>query len=172
MELVRKIVHILASICYVAIIVYILVLLPMLIGFKPLVVLSGSMEPTYDVGSIIYFEEVEIDTLKEQDVIVFEMYDADYVTHRIVEIDNGKYITKGDANEYVDPAKVESSAIKGKAISFNIPIIGYYIHYINTNFWLVLLIVITLVSEFLLSNVRTDDREEEDALEGGRRYEK
>ena len=171
MEIIRKIVHILASICYVAIIIYILILLPMIIGYRPLVVLSGSMEPKYKVGSVIYFEK-NLD-IKEDDIIVFTMRDAEYVTHRVVRIDNGKYITNGDANEFTDPEKVELQAIKGKALDFNIPIIGYYIYYVNTHFWIIVVIVLILVSEFLLSNIRAVDREDEVALEGGRRkYEK
>ena len=143
MEIIRKIVHILASICYVAIIIYILILLPMIIGYRPLVVLSGSMEPKYKVGSVIYFEK-DLD-IKEDDIIVFTMRDAEYVTQ----------------------------AIKGKALDFNIPIIGYYIYYVNTHFWIIVVIVLILVSEFLLSNIRAVDREDEVALEGGRRkYEK
>ena len=33
--------------------------LPRVVGLKPLAVLSGSMEPTYHVGSLIYVKSVE-----------------------------------------------------------------------------------------------------------------
>ena len=57
MGTIKKVVHILSNIAYVAVLIYLLVSLPIFIGYKPLVVLSGSMEPTYKVGSIIYYEE-------------------------------------------------------------------------------------------------------------------
>lgn len=40
-----------------------------LIGLTPYTVLSGSMEPEYHVGSVIYVTKVEPEELKERDCI-------------------------------------------------------------------------------------------------------
>lgn len=175
MGTIKKIVHILSNIAYVAVLIYLLVSLPIFIGYKPLVVLSGSMEPTYKVGSIIYYEE-KIDNIEAGDVIVFESGHASFVTHRVKEVvDKETYITKGDANDSEDPEPVKLQSIKGKVIKLNIPWLGYYIQYVNTNVGLVVVIVFILVSEFLLSNMKSKKVEaldKEDALEGGSKDER
>jgi len=54
MKIFKKVVSYLSILCYVVIIALVLILAPMVVGYKPVVVLSGSMEPTYPVGSLIY----------------------------------------------------------------------------------------------------------------------
>ena len=65
------------------------------------VVPTGSMEPTIMTGSVV-FSSLEIgDDIKEEDIIVFESPNDPEVSivHRIVEKEDGEYITKGDNNE-------------------------------------------------------------------------
>lgn len=157
MKVVKKIVHILANICYIAISVYVLITLPIIFGYRPLVVLSGSMEKTYPVGSIIYYHEVSQDELKEKDVITYEMEDGKYITHRIEKIIDGSYETKGDANNVVDAKLVEFSQIKGKATSFYIPYIGNYVEFVNKNIICIFIAGLILVSEFILQNIKSLD---------------
>ena len=158
MKVLKKIFSILANVCYIGISIYILVCLPMLFGYKPLVVLSGSMEPTYKVGAIIYYES--FDEIKKDDVIVFSNSDDSFVTHRVVELKDDKYVTKGDANESVDAELVEVHNIKGKAINFIITYLGYYVQYVNTNLWLIISVIVVLVSEFLISNLNNDTKKD------------
>lgn len=164
MRIVKRFINILSYICYIGIAIYILVSIPIVFGYKPLVVLSGSMEPTYKVGAIIYYEETK--DIQKDDVIVFGNSENPFVTHRVVEIKNNKYVTKGDANESNDAEAVAIQNVKGKAIDFNIPYLGYYIQYVNTNLWLIVAVIIILVSEFLISNLKIFDinldKEEED----------
>ena len=56
MKIFKKVVSYLSILCYVVIIALVLILAPMVVGYKPVVVLSGSMEPTYPVGSLIYYK--------------------------------------------------------------------------------------------------------------------
>jgi len=155
MGIIKKIVKILSSIAYICILLYALVSIPIFLGYKPLVVLSGSMEPTYKVGSIIYYEENK--EIEKGDIIVFEG-EGGLVTHRVNEVLEGnRYETKGDANKDVDPQAVELQSIKGKALDITIPFLGYYVQYVNSNLWLIVVIIIILVSEFLLSNIKTSD---------------
>lgn len=155
MGILKRIIGIFANLCYVGISVYLLVALPILFGYKPLVVLSGSMEPTYKTGAIIYYEASN--DIKKGDVIVFESGDDSFVTHRVDNIVDNKYVTKGDANETVDAELIEIQSIKGKAINFSIPYLGYYIQFVNINLWLIGIVVFILVSEFLVSNLKTFD---------------
>ena len=107
-------------------------------GLQIYTVVSGSMEPTYHVGSLIYVKKVDPNTLKVKDPITFKLGDNTIATHRIVEIvpdeqDSTKYSfrTKGDANEDVDANLVEPNKVLGKAY-FTIPYLGYLATYIQS----------------------------------------
>ena len=108
-----------------------------LFGIKPYTVLSGSMEPTYHVGSIIYVQKVDPLTLEVGDPVTFMFNDRTVVTHRIIEIIPDKndpsvvyFRTKGDNNDTPDTDPVRSSNVIGKPI-FTIPYIGYVANYIQ-----------------------------------------
>lgn len=58
------------------------------VGLTPYTVLSGSMEPTYHVGSLIYVKEVDPSEVEVGDPITFVVNeDLLVATHRVVEID-------------------------------------------------------------------------------------
>ena len=57
-----------------------------LLGFQVFTVLSGSMEPEYPVGSLIYVKEVDYTQLKPRDVITFMLGENTIATHRITEV--------------------------------------------------------------------------------------
>lgn len=108
------------------------------IGLQIYTVVSGSMEPTYHVGSLIYVKKVDPSTLKVKDPITFKISDDTIATHRIVEIipdeDNPntyKFRTKGDANEDVDANLVDPNKVLGKAL-FTVPYLGYLATYIQS----------------------------------------
>ena len=56
------------------------------IGLQPFMVLSGSMEPTYHVGSLIYVKPVDYKELKVGDPITYMISQDTVVTHRIIEV--------------------------------------------------------------------------------------
>ena len=104
-----------------------------LIGFTPYTVLSGSMEPTYHVGSVIYVKEATPEKLQINDPITF-LLNGTTVTHRIIDIksgDNGlQFYTKGDANNVADGGFVTPDRIIGVPV-FHVPILGYVFNYIQ-----------------------------------------
>ena len=57
-------------------------------GLKTYKVLSGSMEPEYHVGSVVYVEKSSIDDIEVGDVITFYINDNTVVTHRVIDKDN------------------------------------------------------------------------------------
>ena len=78
-------------------------------GLQVFSVLSGSMEPTYHVGALIYVKKVDAMELRSGDVITFMLDEDTVATHRIVEVvpdaeDSSvlRFRTKGDANDNVD----------------------------------------------------------------------
>ena len=108
-----------------------------LVGLSPYVVLSGSMEPAYQTGSLIYVKKVDPFTLEAGDVITFMMNEDTVATHRIVgvvpdEEDSTviRFRTKGDANEFEDGTLVHYKNVIGTPI-FSIPYLGYLAGYIS-----------------------------------------
>ena len=135
-----------------------IVCIPMIFGHHPVVVLSGSMKPTYKVGSVIYYKKVSQKELKVGDVITFNANNNKMVSHRIANIDNGFIETKGDANKVSDVNKIRYENVRGKVGKLSIPYVGYYIKTVNDNLTLVVIVtIIILVSEFLISNTEAFD---------------
>ena len=108
-----------------------------IVGLTPYVVLSGSMEPTYHTGSLIYDKKVDPFTLKEGDVITFMVSEDTLATHRIVgvvpdEDEPGtiRFRTKGDANDAEDGTLVHYKNVVGTPV-FTIPYLGYFSNWIT-----------------------------------------
>ena len=130
----KKTWNIVSTILVIALIVLTILLVGVkVIGLQPYAVLSGSMEPTYHVGALIYVKEVPAEEVQVGDAITFVMNeDLMVATHRVMEIDvqNQQFTTKGDANEYVDAAPVHFNHLIGKPV-FSIPWLGYLANYIQ-----------------------------------------
>ena len=108
-----------------------------LVGLQVFTVLSGSMEPTYHTGSLIYVKKVDATKLSEGTVITFMLDEDTLATHRIVgvvpdEEDPSviRYRTKGDANESEDGGLVHYKNVVGTPV-FTIPKLGYLANYIQ-----------------------------------------
>jgi signal peptidase len=86
-----------------------------LFGWKPVVVLSDSMEPTFTSGKIILVKEKN-ESPEINDIVMFKQKKFglnEYVTHRIVGKDESGYITKGDANNCEDFGRLQEGDIVG-----------------------------------------------------------
>ena len=73
-------------------------------NIRPVIVVSGSMEPEITTGSMAFIDG----DLKEPDIgdIIAYRTGKNTVTHRVIEEKGEGYITKGDANYVADPAIV------------------------------------------------------------------
>ncbi len=160
MELLKKMIHVLANISYVLILAYLLLVSPKIFNYTPVVILSGSMSPNYKVGTIVYYYPVESEELKIGDVIAFK-FDNQIVSHRVNDIKDNLYETKGDANNTPDAKLVEYKDIVGKIAPISIPIVGYLINFINNHLYLVCGAVIILILEFAIANFNIDKKERE-----------
>ena len=102
-----------------------------LAGFRTFTVMSGSMEPQYPVGAMVYVKPVDYQSLKVGDVISFVADDdKTVVTHRIAEIEIDekdasvwRFRTKGDANNTPDANLVHYKNVLGTPM-ITIPFIG------------------------------------------------
>ena len=106
-----------------------------LVGLEPLIVQSGSMEPEYPTGSIIYIRDIDPAELKQWDVITYQLTDTKLSTHRIIEVvevdGQTMFRTKGDANDGPDEGYVAPSQVVGKPV-FAIPYLGFFVAELQT----------------------------------------
>ena len=105
-----------------------------LLGFQVFTVLSGSMEPTYKTGSLIYVKPVEPSEIEIGTPITFVLDESLTVaTHRVIDIDesNQRFYTQGDANEVQDGAPVFYKNLIGTPV-FTIPYLGYAANYVKS----------------------------------------
>ena len=109
------------------------VFLPMLFGARLYTVRTGSMEPAYPVGTMVFVAPVDAEKLEEGDVITFRLEGGAVVTHRVVENDrqNKQLRTKGDNNNIEDAAPVGYSNVIGR-VAFGIPEAGKIFLRLNT----------------------------------------
>lgn len=104
-----------------------------LIGFTPYTVLSGSMEPVYPVGSLIYVRKVPPEEVRVGDPITFVLDEnLTVATHRVIEVDSEtrQFRTKGDANSAPDGAPVLFENLIGVP-KFSIPKLGFAANWIT-----------------------------------------
>jgi len=96
-------------------------------GIVPYVVLSGSMEPTIETGSVCFINKhADYNSIKEKDIIAYQMKDGTLITHRVVEVTDSGLKTKGDNNKDIDGSTITKNEFVGKNI-FWIPKVGYLI---------------------------------------------
>lgn len=100
----------------------------MLFGNQIMVVLSGSMSPTFDTGSVVAVGPADFKEIKQGDIITFKDPEGMTITHRVVEVTEGELRTKGDANDGVDTAPVTPERLIGK-VHYSVPLIGYFIEF-------------------------------------------
>ena len=125
-----------------------------LVGLQVFTVLSGSMEPTYHVGSLIYV-----------------------ATHRITEVvpdeeepDTLRYRTKGDANDAEDGKLVHYKNVIGSPV-FTIPYLGYFADYIQNppgTYVAISVGAVLLLLVFLPDLFSSDDKDKEKKKTKGR----
>ena len=98
----------------------------MLLGYREMAVLSGSMEPAIPVGSIVCVKPTEASQLQAGDVCTYLLPDGStYVTHRVLSVDSEArtLVTQGDANDAPD-GEIAFSQVFGRA-AFHLPLLGY-----------------------------------------------
>ena len=158
MKVFSKIIQILTS--FIAILAIVMFIIPLALGIRPFIVLSGSMEPAIKTGSIVYINtNVYSYEIEENDVIAFKLNNQT-VTHRVVEVNKNDetFITKGDANKDRDAVPVSFINYRGKTV-FTIPYIGRIVAFFKSKFGLVSLGALIILNMVLIVIENDDDKE-------------
>lgn len=121
------------ALVYLFMVVFLLLatLVPVIAGWQPMAVISGSMQPAVQTGSVVLIEPAEADQYYTDPTIL--AYDdparpGSMVTHRVIDTaidDSGTvtYTTKGDANEVADSTPIAHENVTG-AVRMVVPFLG------------------------------------------------
>ncbi|QKY68984.1 signal peptidase I SipW [Lentibacillus sp. CBA3610] len=106
---------------------------PEIFGYQLKTVLSGSMEPNIQTGSIIAVKPGgDMTRFQNGDVITYMEEAEKLVTHRVVDVmNNGEHVmyqTKGDNNDAPDSNPVLSENVVAEYTGFTIPYLGYLVN--------------------------------------------
>lgn len=135
---IKKIGNVVTTVLVVAVVLLAIALAGVrLFGLQVYTVLSGSMEPAYHVGALLYDKKVDPAQLRPGDVITFMLDEETIVTHRIVEVVPDeedpsviRFRTKGDANAAEDGSLVHYKNVLGAPV-FTIPKLGYFANFVQ-----------------------------------------
>lgn len=146
--IVKKIHDILTSVLTAIIVVFALVfVISRAFGIQIYTVISGSMEPQYHVGSVIFVKPTEPYEIAVGDVITFKLTDSVIATHRVVRIDteNESFYTKGDNNEYEDIEPVKFSELVGCPV-FTLPLVGYVVVFLKSPLGISIIVLVIIIN--------------------------
>ena len=135
-----------------------------LTGYKPYVVLSGSMEPNIHEGSLaVVNTHYNYDDVKVEDIIAYETPTSIAVTHRVINIEDGVLETKGDNNDVSDGFTTNKDNFLGLTL-FSIPFVGYVLSFISTTRGLILtaiaLISLLIIEEMVKITMKKENTNE------------
>ena len=116
-------------------------------GYKPFIVLSGSMEKIINIGDLAITKNIDSKKIKIGDVIAFRK-DNIVILHRVKEIHNDgdllKFKTKGDNNNVADDFFVDSNLIEG-VLYTKIPYLGSVLLFLSKPVGLIIIILVIIV---------------------------
>ena len=107
--------------------------IPRLMGYEIFSVVSGSMEPTLPVDSLVYVEPVAAAEILPGEIVAF-WQDGTVVIHRAMENrkDESCLITRGDANDMDDIEPVSYLNVIGR-VKYHLPGLGFLmLYYVST----------------------------------------
>jgi signal peptidase len=114
-----------------------LLAVPRVSHFDIMIVRSGSMEPKIQTGGIVLVDKSDR-ALAIGDVGSFRDQ-GEVITHRVVAMRNGGYVTRGDANHSDDQTLRKPADVVGKEF-FTLPYVGFVLYVLERPFVFVLLL--------------------------------
>ena len=121
---------------------------PSLGPYQLYVVLSGSMSPVFDTGSMIAVQKINPTAVNLEDIITYRSSEDQnmIITHRvkgIMTLENGQlgYLTQGDANNAPDKELVLKENLIGKAVYW-VPYAGYVTEFAKSKKGILIMIII------------------------------
>lgn len=136
-------------------------------GYRPVYVLTGSMEPYMEVNGMCLTKKVDsLDEIKVNDVVTYHVNTTEgktvRITHRIMDInENGIITTKGDNNKVIDAYPLTIDNIDSKVVAvFNQTAWIVANPVISACFALAIVLLIFAVSFFFKGSEEDDEADE------------
>lgn len=122
--------------------------IPRIGNYSVLEVEGTSMHPTIKNGDLIAIDRRVKEKYEVGDIVSFVIEDGSIITHEIIKVDdtiqNVRYYTKGENNNYQDNDYIEIKHIIGEYKGFRIPLLGYVVGFGSTPIGYTLLVILPL----------------------------
>lgn len=146
-----------------------------LFGYKPVLILTGSMEPTLKVNGVAIVQKATYDDVDVGDIVMYQAGDK-LITHRIVKKTEEGITTKGENNNSEDSYLLTNRNIKAKVVSIwnwtATPINSIWPDGINSPIsvkgllkWVAFPLLIIIVLEVLIKVIKKVSRMDDDKLD-------
>jgi len=116
---------------FISTIIFLVILF--IIGFRFIIVLTDSMEPNMPRGSLVVTAPPQLVKPNSGSIILYvlRLEKGEWlVIHRVVSVESGSFLTKGDNRVFVDPWRVEPGNIVGVAVLV-LPFLGNLLLYLR-----------------------------------------
>ena len=136
---------------------------PSIGGNAPLIVLTGSMDPTIKAGDLIVTKKIDAKDVKVDDVISFfdpEGNGSSIVTHRVIgiEIDETSgeifFRTQGDNNDIADMTPVSEKNLVGRWEGTRFWGLGYVVVFTQSTVGIIVIIAVIVAGIFVYMMIR------------------
>lgn len=132
---------------------------PQVAGHQMYIVLSGSMSPAFEAGSLAFVQPLAPRNIAVGEIITFRSAGGGdtLTTHRVVQVNSEgglSFITRGDANDVNDQHPVPAADVVGK-VKFALPYAGYVMSFGQSKLGILSLVMIPgiLIIVFELRNL-------------------
>lgn len=122
-------------------------LAPILLGWMPVVITSGSMDPAIQVGDVVVARPHSGEGIAPGTVVVFDNGDGrGFITHRVLDVlPDGGYVTQGDASPVPESTPLRADQIVGVA-TLRVPFVGLPMVWLHSGQWAYLALVIVFLA--------------------------
>ena len=132
---------------------------PCVCGIKTFVIISGSMEPSLEIGDVVVIKEFPKEALQKGDVISFRNGQS-IITHRIIDVikdKNGKisFETKGDNNNIKDKNYVKYDDVEGKMVG-KVPFVGKVAILLKNK--IIIIVILMIFYMMYIHNAKVEER--------------
>jgi signal peptidase I, archaeal type len=121
-------------------------------GYKPYIIISGSMEPYLQINSLVIVKKVNFKNIKVGDVISFNTDNIKTsICHRVIKITNEGLVTKGDNSKVADLTIITEKEFNGKVV-FKTNIFAYLINRTKEKgVFLVIILPVIAITTFIIT---------------------
>lgn len=152
MSIIKKVISILSVVCIIALVIYGVIAIPMVAGYKPWTIKDDSLGKDFAKNSLFYYKATEFSDIETNFAIIYSNGEKNLMgVVKSVDKDAGtvdvwtKIVTNSEGkNEGQTPVTIRKDYVVGMAKSMNFPAVGGYFAYINSHVAIIILMGVIL----------------------------